>query len=87
MENKNKDKRNFLFMLLFLFLVLLSSISIYYAVNRKESKVYGTTFATPEEANLETQKLLNDVSIRINKGIESTDRLQKFEETKNKIFK
>lgn len=87
MESKNRDKRNFIFMLLFLVLVLISSICVFYAVNKKDSKLEGTTFDTPEEAYIETEKILNNVSSNLNKGIKSAEHLEKFDKAKNKIFK
>jgi len=77
-----KDKRNFIYMLIFLALVLLSSICIFNAVMSKESeleKTEGETFETPEQAYIETKRIIEDVSVKLNKGIFSIEKIKHLE--------
>lgn len=85
MESKNKDKRNFILMLIFLGLVLISSVLIFDWVMKKESKLEQTepeTFETPEQAYLETKAILSDVSVKLNKGIFSLEKVKSLETKK-----
>ena len=63
--------------------VLFSTIFYF---NQNTSEDLGT-FSSPEEAFLETQKALNMVSNEVNKGVESMEVLNEYEQTKKTIFK
>lgn len=65
-------------------LIILAGIGIFYT--NQSSNDLGT-FEDPEIAFYETQKALSLVSTQINKGIQSTQQLEKFSQTKKIIFK
>jgi len=82
MNPDKKENRNFIYMLIFLALVLLSSICIFNAVMSKESeleKTEGETFETPEQAYIETKRIIEDVSVKLNKGIFSIEKIKHLE--------
>jgi len=78
----NKDKKNFILMLIFLGLVLISSILIFNSVMEKESKLEQTepqSFENPDQVYIETKEILLDVSLKLNKGIYSIERVNTIE--------
>lgn len=54
--------------------------------NNLNSNVYGS-FDTPEKAFAETQKALNLLSEKVNVGVQSMERMNEYEQSKNTIFK
>lgn len=67
--------------------LLLASIGlIFYKSNQKHEIQNVGTVNDPKVAFRETQKALDLVSKQLNKGLESVNYLNEYEQTKNKIF-
>jgi len=79
--------KNIATLYLVLIITLVTSIVIYYKFNQHQKEPIENTFASPEEANAEIQKILGGVSTHVNRGIISVQHLEELDKAKSKIFK
>lgn len=85
---KTKKRTNVVWLSVAASVVVLLGVSVFTFNNYNQPKSNGLgTYDDPEVAFRETQKALAMISESVNKGIESMEYINEYEQSKNKIFK